>query len=122
MVTGSAGEGNAPGAARQLTRCNAPIGTIALVESQSPALAQMPHWWSGHTFPVQSGCFNVVERSQGLARMTEERELAEGGMLQQGANMGRGQMVAADYYITPNIIFSEDDAGGYSGQQTRLVA
>jgi len=45
--------------------------------------------------------------------MTEERSLAQGGLLQQGANVGGGQMVAADYYVTPNVAFSEDNAGGY---------
>lgn len=117
MVTGSAGaEGNAQGAAGHLARCNTPIGTIALVESQVPALAQF-----GLTSPVplirlmtaQSGCFNVVERGQALTRMTEERALSEGGLLQQAANVGGGQMVAADYYITPNVVFSEANAGGY---------
>jgi hypothetical protein len=94
MVAGSAGaEGSASGAARELQRCNRPIGTIALIESQIPALAQI-----GLASPVplirlmvaQSGCFNVVERGQALTRMTEERALAAGSMLQQGANIGRG--------------------------------
>lgn len=116
MVAGSAGaEGSASGAARELQRCNRPIGTIALIESQIPALAQI-----GLASPVplirlmvaQSGCFNVVERGQALTRMTEERALAAGSMLQQGANIGRGQVVAADYMITPNIAFSEYNAGG----------
>lgn len=110
-VTGSAGEnGNVKDAASQLVQCSESVGTIALVESQIPALAQ-----KGLTSPVplirliaaQSGCFNVVERGQALIRMQDERRLAEGGMLQQGANVGGGQMVAADYMITPNVVFSE---------------
>lgn len=115
-VTGSAGDGgNAKGAAIQLVQCPAPVGTIALVESQIPALAQM-----GLTSPIpvirllaaQSRCFNVVERGQALTRMLDERNLATGGLLQQGSNVGGGQMVAADYMITPNVVFSEDNAGG----------
>jgi hypothetical protein len=114
-VTGSAGEsGNVKDAARQLVQCSESVGTIALVESQIPALAQ-----KGLTSPVplirliaaQSRCFNVVERGQALTRMQDERRLAEGGMLQQGANVGGGQMVAADYMITPNVVFSEGNAG-----------
>jgi hypothetical protein len=113
-VTGSAGEnGNVKDAASQLVQCSESVGTIALVESQIPALAQ-----KGLTSPVplirliaaQSGCFNVVERGQALTRMQDERRLAEGGMLQQGANVGGGQMVAADYMITPNVVFSEGNA------------
>jgi len=33
-------------------------------------------------------------------------------VLQAGANVGGGQMFAADYYITPNVAFSDKDAGG----------
>jgi hypothetical protein len=114
-VTGSAGaNGNAQGAGPQLVQCAMPIGTLALVERQYPALAQ----W-GLTSPVplirlmaaQSNCFNIVERGQALSRMMEERGLAESGLLQSGSNVGRGQMVAADYMVTPNVVFSENNAG-----------
>lgn len=124
-VTGSAGEGgDAKGAASQLVQCTAPVGTIALVESQIPALAQI-----GLTSPVplirlmaaQSRCFNVVERGQALTRMTQERQLAAGGLLQAGSNVGGGQMVAADYMITPNVVFSERDAGGIGGALGGLI-
>jgi hypothetical protein len=123
-VTGSAGEnGNVKSAALQLVQCSEPVGTIALVESQIPALAQI-----GLTSPVplirliaaQSRCFNVVERGQALGRMLEERRLAAGGMLQQGANIGSGQMVAADYMITPNVVFSEGNAGALGGTVAAL--
>jgi Curli production assembly/transport component CsgG len=115
-VTGSAGAtGNAVGAAPQLVQCQQQVGTIALVESQVPALAQI-----GLTSPVpllrlmaaQSRCFYVVERGQALTRMMQERQLSQGGMLQQGSNVGQGQMVAADYMITPNVAFSQRNAGG----------
>jgi Curli production assembly/transport component CsgG len=118
-VTGSSGQGGAAqGAATQLVQCTAPIGTIALVESQIPALAQI-----GLSSPVplirlmaaQSRCFYVVERGQALDRMGQERQFAASGLLQQGSNIGTGQMVAADYYITPNVVFSNNDAGGISG-------
>lgn len=118
-VSGSAGsDGAVAGAGPQLVQCAAPIGTIALVESQIPALAQM-----GLSSPVplirlmaaQSRCFNVVERGQGLTRMEQERQLATSGRLQTGSNVGQGQMVAADYYVTPNVVFSDRDAGGIGG-------
>jgi hypothetical protein len=53
--------------------------------------------------------------------MSQERALAEGGMLRQGANIGRGQMIAAGHYITPNITFLENDAGGDYGALGALV-
>jgi curli biogenesis system outer membrane secretion channel CsgG len=64
---------------------------------------------------AQSRCFDVVERGQAMTRMTDERRLAASGMLQAGSNVGQGQMVAADYYITPNVVFSDNDAGAIGG-------
>ena len=59
---------------------------------------------------AQSRCFNVVDRGQALDRMIQERQL--GDMLQQGSNIGAGQIVASDYLITPNVVLSQSDAGG----------
>ena len=116
MVTGSAGQnGDARNAATDLVRCDAPLGTVALVEGQYPALA---HYNLESPLPLirlmaaQSRCFTVVERGEALTRMKGERELAESGLLQQGSNVGRAQMVAADYYLTPNVTFSDANAGG----------
>lgn len=120
MIQGSAGEsGNAKDAQAALRQCDEPLGTMALVERQDTrALAQ-----HGLQSPVpllrllaaQSGCFAVVERGQALGRMKQERQLAQEGMLQTGSNVGGGQMVAADYLLTPFVSFSEDDAGGLAG-------
>lgn len=126
MVQGSAGEaGNAQGQEVAIRNCDQPLGTLALVERQdSYALAQY-----GLESPVpllrlmaaQSGCFAVVERGQALSRMQQERDLATSGMLQGGSNVGGGQMVAADYLITPFVSFSEDNAGGLGGALAGLL-
>jgi hypothetical protein len=63
----------------------------------------------------QSNCFIVVERGQGLRNMEQERALAGGGQMRSGSNMGGGQMVAADFIMTPNVVFSEGNAGGVGG-------
>jgi hypothetical protein len=63
---------------------------------------------------VQSLCFNVVEHGQALTRMEQERVLATSGRLQTGSNVGQGQIVAANYYITPNVVFSEGNAAAIS--------
>ena len=120
LVQGSAGEaGNAQGEEVALRKCEEPLGTMALVERQdSFALAQY-----GLESPIpmlrlmaaQSGCFAVVERGQALNRMQQERDLANSGMLQGGSNVGGGQMVAADYLLTPFVTFTEDNAGGLGG-------
>jgi Curli production assembly/transport component CsgG len=60
----------------------------------------------------QSNCFIVVERGAGMQNMMQERQLAESGQARQGSNMGGGQMVAADFVMTPSVVFAENNAGG----------
>jgi len=42
----------------------------------------------------------------------QERQLAAAGESRQGSNLGGGQMVAADFILTPSVVFSENNAGG----------
>jgi hypothetical protein len=63
----------------------------------------------------QSHCFTVVERGAAMQNLMQERALAQQGQLQQGSNMGAGQMKTADFVLTPNVIFSEGNAGGVGG-------
>ncbi len=115
MVTGSSGAAGAQGAAPQLTHCAAPIGTAALIEQDNPMLAQ-----AGLTSPIpllrimmqQSNCFRVVDRGQATQAMQRERAMAAGGDLQKGSDLGAGQMKAADFLITPNVVFKDANAGG----------
>jgi curli biogenesis system outer membrane secretion channel CsgG len=115
MVSGSAGAAGTQGAAPQLTRCAMPIGTAALIEQDNPMLAQ-----AGLTSPIpllrimmaQSNCFQVVDRGQASEALQRERAMASAGELQSGSNMGAGQMKAADFLITPNVVFKDANAGG----------
>jgi len=45
----------------------------------------------------------------------QERALQKAGELRQDSNVGGGQMVTADYVLTPSVVFSEDNAGGVGG-------
>ena len=47
--------------------------------------------------------------------MMEERALMESGELRQSSNFKKGQMVAADYTITPTITFSSGNTSGVGG-------
>ena len=51
-----------------------------------------------------------------------EQELAKQGMLQKGSGITGGQLVAADYTITPNVIFSNQNAGGIGAAAGMLGA
>jgi hypothetical protein len=118
MATGSAGAAGSQNESSKLVKCQRPLGTMALVEQQNPALTQ-----AGLTSPIpvlrllvaQSNCFQVVDRGQGLTAMQQERQLMQQGALAGGSNVGKGQMVAADYLLTPNIVFKDENSGGGSG-------
>lgn len=122
-ATGAAGGAAAENASSQLERCDRPYGTIAVVEDQASQ-------WYGilvrqyrltSTVPVlrllmqQSNCFIVVERGRAMANMQQERALQQSGELRAGSSFGRGQMVAADYSVTPEVLFSERGTSGLGG-------
>jgi curli biogenesis system outer membrane secretion channel CsgG len=118
MVQGSAGPQGAQGANAQIERCDAPKGTLAVVEPQAYVLTYLSRYQLGSPSGIirlliqQSNCFQVVERGVGMQNMMQERALAQSGELQAGQNVGKGQMVAADFVVTPNVTFSENNAGG----------
>jgi len=117
-VQGAAGPSGAQGAASDLEHCDRPMGSMAVVEPQSFVVASLARYKLGSPTGLirlmiqQSNCFLVVERGVGLQNLMQERALAKSGELRQGSNMGGGQMVTADFVLTPSVVFSEDDAGG----------
>ncbi|MGH8197052.1 MAG: CsgG/HfaB family protein [Steroidobacteraceae bacterium] len=120
-VQGAAGTQGAQGAAGDLERCDKPMGAVAVVEPQDYVMGALARY--NLQSPVglirmmiqQSNCFIVVERGQGMQNMMQERALAGGGEMRSGSNIGGGQMVAADFILTPSVVFSENNAGGMGG-------
>jgi hypothetical protein len=115
-----------PAVAQQKTKdgietCGSPIGTIAINEPEADQVRALSGYDLGSPAGVlriliqESNCFLVVERGSGLTQMKQERELAQSGNLQNASNVGAGQIVAADYILTPGVIFSDDNAGGVGG-------
>ncbi|MDA8162731.1 MAG: peptidoglycan-binding protein, partial [Desulfobacteraceae bacterium] len=47
--------------------------------------------------------------------MMQERALQESGELRKGSSFGKGQMVSADYSLSPSITFTNNNAGGVGG-------
>jgi Curli production assembly/transport component CsgG len=121
MAQGSAGPSGASNASAQLEKCDAPKGTLAVVEAQNAVIASLGRY--GLQSPTglirmiiqQSNCFQIVERGAAFQNMMQERQLAAGGQMQSDQNIGKGQMVAADFIVTPNVVFSEANAGGVGG-------
>jgi len=121
VATGAAGGANAENANEQLESCDSSLGTISLVENVNagwytiltreyrlPPTAQLLR-----LMVQQSNCFIVVERSAaGMQAMQRERALMGMGEMRGGSNMGGGQMVAADYSLSPEVIFSQRGTRG----------
>lgn len=61
---------------------------------------------------MRSGCFGLVDRGRGLASRNLERALADNDELQEGSNIGRRQVKAADYFIVPDLVTSNNNSGG----------
>jgi curli biogenesis system outer membrane secretion channel CsgG len=102
-------------AAPEIPKCEKRYGTIAVREPEV-------QWWREiglespdaliKVFVAESKCFTLVDRGKGMAVAQAERELAAGGDLRGGSNVGRGQIRAADYVLVPDIINKNDKAGG----------
>ncbi|MDR0576782.1 MAG: peptidoglycan-binding protein [Candidatus Accumulibacter sp.] len=119
-ATGSAGGSQSQNANDKLERCDRSLGTIAVVEdTNAPWYGILTGQYRlGSTAPVlklmiqQSNCFVVVERGRAMDNMMQERSLSQSGELRSRSNFGKGQMVAADYSLSPSITFSNTNAGG----------
>ena len=128
-VTGAAGGSTTEGANSQLEHCDQSLGTLAVVEDQrAPWYYQLGRHNLGSTVPVlrmmiqQSNCFVVVERGQAFNNTMQERALDRSGEMRQDSNFGKGQMVAADYTMSPSINFSQKGTGGAGAAGGGIVA
>ncbi len=99
-----------------IPHCDEPYGTIALQEAAGG------DWWDSYDlenpealiklYVNESGCFTLVDRGAGLEMNTNERMIAESGGMQVGSNVGSGQLLAADFFLVPDLITNDDDSGG----------
>lgn len=95
--------------------CTKNLGTVAIVEPDT-------QWWRElslgspeailRVFVQKSGCFTLVNRGRSLQNSAMERALAEQGELQDGSNIGKGQIKAADYFLQPDIVSTNKNSGG----------
>jgi curli biogenesis system outer membrane secretion channel CsgG len=99
----------------QVPHCTRNVGTISIRNGDTAG------WNSYRLAPPagllrvviqQSGCFTVVERGAGLDAAMQERDLAGGGNLQRGSNVGGGQMRAADYVLLADVVAQDNNSSG----------
>ena len=123
-ATGSAGGANATNANAQLESCDETLGTLSVVENRSN-YSGLYRYGLNSPVPVlrlliqQSNCFVVVERGRAMRNMEQERRLRNSGEMRAGSNFQKGQVVAADYSMTPSVTFS-DKTGGIGGALSRF--
>jgi curli biogenesis system outer membrane secretion channel CsgG len=115
-----AAAGAAAAATPNIEKCSHKLGVLAVAEPNGG-------WGYLHSYqlgsPAQlirmmvqdSGCFDVVERGEAMANIREERSLAEGGELRGESNVGKGQMQAADFVMTPAVQIAANNTGGVGG-------
>ncbi|RZL89735.1 MAG: peptidoglycan-binding protein [Variovorax sp.] len=130
VATGSAAGSASANTSGALEHCASPLGTVSLIENQQAG------WYTilrnEYRLPPtanllrllvqQSNCFVVVERgAAGMNAMSRERQISQSGEMRQGSNFGAGQMVASDYGMSPEIVFSNQNAGGVGGALGGLV-
>lgn len=101
-------------------KCSRNFGTLAVVEPQG-GYGHLQRYGLGSPAALlrqiiqHSGCFDVVERGVAMQNMQQERALAQGGDLRQDSNIGKGQIQAADFVLTPNVQVGSSDTGGIGG-------
>ena len=110
-----------------LRTCPESYGTLAVVEPQDQALRMLRKYSLESPTSLlrmmaqHSNCFLVVERGAAMQNIEQERRLAQQGQLRGGQNVGGGQMVAADFVLTPDVLISDPNAGGVGGALGRLA-
>jgi hypothetical protein len=125
-ATGAAAGGTSAGANPNLQRCNEPLGTLAVDDGRGK------EWYAsfGQATKVttieplirlavqQSNCFVITsignQRTDSkLQGITDQQR--NSGEFRAGSNQQRGQRVAADYFLEPQIIIDNSSTGKVAG-------
>jgi hypothetical protein len=123
-VSGSAGGQTSLGA-NGVTRCPETLGTLAIDDGRREA------WWGAfvaetHVTTVepmirlviqQSNCFQITTvGSMDLEGATDRiRGIQRSDEFRSGSRQGKGQRIAADYFLQPAILFAGANTGGIGG-------
>lgn len=126
LVSGSAGGGASVGANAMLERCDKTLGTIAIDDGRQ---ANWYHQFGAITQVTtveplirlavqQSNCFVITsvgnQRTDSrLSQITDKQR--NSGEYRAGSKQEKGQRVAADYYLEPQIIINNESTGQVGG-------
>src|SRR5262249_1467051 len=116
LAASAAAQPQAPqGPTPQVPRCAHNLGSISIRNGDSAGWTQYqlnPPAALLRVVIQQSACFTVVERGAGLDAAMQERNLAGGGQLQRGSNVGGGQIRAADYVLLADVVAQDNNSSG----------
>jgi len=92
------------------------LGTLSIADGDDP------RWWTQYDLAPpskllkvlvqRSGCFNLVDRGTSLNAAQIERNIGGNLGLQRGANVGQGQIKAADYVMVAEIQGANSNVSG----------
>ena len=110
------------GAHGSFEKCERPLGTLGVVEDPNATWYQaLRSYKLGSTVPLlrlmvqQSNCFVIIERGRATRNMNTERALQQWDEMRAASKAGKGQMVSADYTMSPTITFSQNTGGAIGG-------
>lgn len=116
LVTGSAGGGASVNANKALERCSTPLGTLAVSDGRFSGSSSVTTVDPLIRLAVQqSNCFVITSIGNQASRaMINEivGEQRESGEYRPGSNQHKGQRVAADYLLDPQVIVLNENTSG----------
>lgn len=119
LVSGSAGGGTSVNANKSLERCAQPLGTLAVSDGRFTGSQSVTTVDPLIRLAVQqSNCFVITgignsATSALLDRITDQQR--NSGEYRAGSKQQKGQRVAADYLLDPQIIVNNEATSGQSG-------
>jgi hypothetical protein len=119
MVTGSAGGASSVNANKSLEHCSTPLGTLAVSDGRFSGSSNVTTVDPLIRLAVQqSNCFVITGiGNQATRAMINDivGEQRESGEYRPGSNQQKGQRVAADYLLDPQVIVQNENTGGSAG-------
>lgn len=119
LVKGSAGGAASVNANKSLERCASPLGTLGVSDGRISGAAGVTNVNPLIRLAVQqSNCF-VLTSAANLedAALLDAMDAGDrSGEVRAGSNRQKGQRVATDYLMKPEIIVNNEQTGGSSGQ------
>ncbi len=116
LAKASSGEKLQQSTMNDVPHCSRKLGTVSVADGDDPSgwtqFSLAPPSKLLKVMIARSGCFNLVDRGTGLNAAERERQIGGGLGLQRGANVGQGQIKAADYVLVAEIQGANSNVSG----------